>query len=325
MVWVTFDEIVDTTSSAVALSQLRHTVGGGALVVDRRGSPPLPEALATLPIVVVELCDGVDPDAYSNQSAGDVVLDSEADAAEVVAAIDQHPQAATALALLLRDSERRSIPDGIAAESATYSTLQAGPEFQSWLQQHRRKSRPPETQPPVRIERDEDVLRLVLQRSQVRNAFNAATREALLDGLLIAAAEPGVRVELRGDGPAFCAGGDLDEFGTADDPASAHLVRVARSAGYAIAAVADRVTAYLHGACIGAGIELPAFAGRVVAAPDATFALPEVGMGLIPGAGGTVSLPRRIGRQRTAWLAITGQRIDASTALAWRLIDTIDS
>jgi len=46
-------------------------------------------------------------------------------------------------------------------------------------------------------------------------------------------------------------------------------------------------------------------------------------MGLLPGAGGTVSLPRRIGRQRTAWLAFTGARIDAETALAWRLVDAL--
>ena len=46
-------------------------------------------------------------------------------------------------------------------------------------------------------------------------------------------------------------------------------------------------------------------------------------MGLLPGAGGTVSLPRRIGRQRTAWLALTGARLDAATALPWRLVDAI--
>ena len=55
---------------------------------------------------------------------------------------------------------------------------------------------------------------------------------------------------------------------------------------------------------------------RVAAAPDAFFQLPEVGMGLVPGAGGTVSLPRRIGRQRTAEMALSGKRIDAETALA---------
>jgi enoyl-CoA hydratase/carnithine racemase len=55
--------------------------------------------------------------------------------------------------------------------------------------------------------------------------------------------------------------------------------------------------------------------------PDACFSLPELAMGLVPGAGGTVSLPRRIGRHRTAWLALTGATIDAATALDWGLAD----
>jgi enoyl-CoA hydratase/carnithine racemase len=67
-----------------------------------------------------------------------------------------------------------------------------------------------------------------------------------------------------------------------------------------------------------------AFASTVVAEVDATFGLPEISMGLIPGAGGTVSIPRRIGRQRTLWLALTGARIDAVTALARGLVDALD-
>ena len=67
--------------------------------------------------------------------------------------------------------------------------------------------------------------------------------------------------------------------------------------GRLLAAVAERMRAEIHGACIGAGIELPAFVSRVTAHPAAWFQLPEVGMGLVPGAGGTVSLPRRIGRE----------------------------
>jgi enoyl-CoA hydratase/carnithine racemase len=68
---------------------------------------------------------------------------------------------------------------------------------------------------------------------------------------------------------------------------------------------------------------LPAFASHVSAAPGATFCLPEVGMGLIPGAGGTAGIPRRIGRHRTAWLALTGTRLDAATALDWGLVDEL--
>jgi enoyl-CoA hydratase/carnithine racemase len=61
-----------------------------------------------------------------------------------------------------------------------------------------------------------------------------------------------------------------------------------------------------------------------VAHPDTTFRLPEVAMGVVPGAGGTASIPRRIGRHRTAALALSGLLIDAPTALRWGLIDRID-
>ena len=79
----------------------------------------------------------------------------------------------------------------------------------------------------------------------------------------------------------------------------------------------------VHGACIGAGVELSAFARTVVADPTAFFRLPEVAMGLIPGAGGTVSLPRRIGRQRAAHLAISGNVLEVPTAEGWGLVDRV--
>jgi enoyl-CoA hydratase/carnithine racemase len=90
-----------------------------------------------------------------------------------------------------------------------------------------------------------------------------------------------------------------------------------------LSACAERVRARVHGACVGAGIELPAFAAHVSASADASFRLPEVSMGLVPGAGGTASLTRRIGRQRTAWMALSGEAVDAGTALAWGLVDEI--
>ena len=74
---------------------------------------------------------------------------------------------------------------------------------------------------------------------------------------------------------------------------------------------------------MGAGIELAAFATRVSAHPEASIALPELALGLIPGAGGTVSVTRRIGRQRCAQLALHGGPISAGTALEWGLIDEI--
>jgi enoyl-CoA hydratase/carnithine racemase len=227
--------------------------------------------------------------------------------------------------MLLRSSGSRSVADGLLAESAVYSMLQGGPELAAWRAHHPRRPRAPDQGPVVLVERDGPRLELRLHRPDRRNAVSAQVRDDLLEGLAVAALDPAVtEVHLRGDGPSFCSGGDLDEFGTFPDPATAHLVRVARSVGLAIHALADRVVAHLHGPCVGSGIELPAFAGRVLAAPDTTIHLPEVGLGLVPGAGGTVSLPRRIGRHRTALLALTGRRLDAPTALAWGLVDEVE-
>jgi enoyl-CoA hydratase/carnithine racemase len=153
--------------------------------------------------------------------------------------------------------------------------------------------------------------------------MDALMRDALVEALAIAEADPLLQVELRAEGPAFSAGGDLDEFGTATDVALAHLVRTLAGPGAAIDRISDRVTARVHGLCAGAGVEVPAFAGHVVADADAAFVLPELSMGLIPGAGGTVSIPRRIGRHRTLWLALSGTRIDAATSVDWGLVDAI--
>jgi enoyl-CoA hydratase/carnithine racemase len=302
---------------------LVDVLGGGAVVVDLgAGGPPHPRLRSLVAVLV-----GVGSDDHPHAAGFDVVVADEAGAAEVVAAVAANPIAATSCALLLRTSEELDVDGALVAESSTYSLLQAGPEHQAWL-----RGRAPRTRArddgdtPVSTQREGGRLRLTLQRPHVRNAFDAATRDALLAGLAVAAVDDSVdEVVVDGDGPGFCSGGDLDEFGTAADPATAHLVRLSRSVGRAVDQLRDRVTFVVHGACIGAGVELAAFAGRVVARPDATFRLPEVGMGLVPGAGGTVSIPRRIGRRPAGWLALTGATINAGTALDLGLVDTISS
>jgi enoyl-CoA hydratase/carnithine racemase len=176
----------------------------------------------------------------------------------------------------------------------------------------------------VRVTRAGDRLDLVLSRPHSRNALNRAMRDGLLEGLALAAADPSLAtVVLRGEGTSFCSGGDLDEFGTFSDPAAAHLVRLGTSIGRALLALGERLVVEVHGPCAGSGVELPAFAPRVLAHPDFTAALPEVGLGLIPGAGGTVSITRRVGRHRMVLLALSGARIDAATALRWGLVDEV--
>jgi hypothetical protein len=301
----------------------QHPPGGQpVVVVDLDGPEPvrpeeIAERVAAVPYVVVGL--GA---TESRPPFVDVVVTA-AELDSVLATIARAPIAATAYALLLRGSGRRPVAEGLIAESATYSMLQAGPEFATWRATRASRTRADDS-PVVLTDRRGDVLRVVLNRPGVRNALNTTMRDELVASLSIGLADPGVTtVLLEGAGPDFCSGGDLDEFGAREDPASAHLVRLAHSPALLLSRLAPRVTARLHGACFGSGIELPAFAGRVVAAPDTRIALPELGLGLIPGAGGTVSLPRRTGRHRTAWLGLSGAVIDAVTAMRWGLVDEI--
>ncbi len=301
---------------------------GAVLITMEEGLPGPPGSatgpLASLPFVVVgatrgvvdhrwlELCDVV-------VAEGDPALES------IEENLETCPIASPCLALLMRGQAGRSVDEGLVAESAVYSVLQSGPEFAGW-----RSRRPARTDvddgPRVRLQREGATLIVTLARSGRLNALDARMRDELIEGLAVAAADPGITaVALRGEGRAFCAGGDLDEFGTRSDPASAHIIRLERSVGRAVSRLSQQTTAYLHGACVGSGIELAAFANCVVAAPDTAIALPEIGLGLVPGAGGTVSLTRRIGRLRTAWLAFSGLTIDAATAHSWGLVDELEA
>jgi hypothetical protein len=233
------------------------------------------------------------------------------------------PLAALTYVWLLRQSTGLPVPAALTAESAAYSTLLGGPEFAGWLA-GRGPARPPDDRADrVQTRRSGEVLHVRLSRPARRNAVDAAMRDALLAALAPAQWDPALLVEISGDGPAFSAGGDLDEFGSAVDPASAHVLRLGASVAEVLDQLRDRVTVRVHGMCLGAGFELPCFAGRVLAAPDTRLGLPELSMGLIPGAGGTVSVVRRAGRWRAAWLGLTGTRLDARTALDWGLVDGI--
>ena len=242
------------------------------------------------------------------------------------AAVIRSPRAALACGRLLRQTERLGADEGLAAEAAVYSMLMSGPEFARWLAERGELPAPPvSAEPLVLLERVGGRLSIALNNPARRNAFSFAMREELLGALHVAELDPSVtEVRIHGCGPSFCSGGDLAEFGSATDPTAAYLVRLARAPWRIVDALADHVTIRVHGACIGAGLELAAFAGRVTASPDAFFALPEVGMGLVPGAGGTVSVPRRVGRWRAGWLSLTGQRLDAATALGWGLVDEVE-
>jgi enoyl-CoA hydratase/carnithine racemase len=259
-----------------------------------------------------------------------------------VVTVDSVPEALAKLTVRCRrwphasavcDDVLRAVdPDGptvssVVTESLAYSTLQAGPEFARWLDE-RGPARMPEIPEPVRAERDGDTLRIAFNRPQRHNAFSTDARAALLEALTVARLDPSVTgIVLSGNGPSFCSGGDLAEFGTFADPASAHLARTRHSPALALDALTARLgqscRAEVHGRVLGSGLEMAAFCGWVAARDDSAFGLPELSLGLIPGAGGTVSVTRRIGRWRTAYLVLSGHSVGTDTALAWGLVDAV--
>lgn len=332
---LTLREALRLLGSADAPERFSPLTGAPLLVVDlrreQRGGPRADFAATRAALVripapsVAWVTPRTTAEAKPLLAAFDAVVDSEEDARLLSGCVAHNPLAALALVQLLRHAEGLDIEAALVFESLVYSMLQSGPEFAAWLAS-RPARRPPAraTEPAVRIHRELDRLHLTLNRPAKCNAFSAEMRDLLCEGLGLAVADDSIEeVILSGEGESFCSGGDLDEFGSLPDPATAHAIRSTRNVARLLAACAERVRAHVHGDCIGAGVELPAFAARVVVEGDASFRLPELGMGLVPGAGGTVSLSRRIGRQRTAWLALTGARLDAETALGWGLVDEI--
>ncbi len=232
------------------------------------------------------------------------------------------PMAASVLIDLLRSIEGADIQQGLVAESLAYGVLQGSAEHAAWL-----ASRMPQAPLPpgtLHVNRDGDRLDICIDRPAARNAIDRQMRDDLRAAFDAAALDPEIsRVTLRATGKAFSVGAELAEFGTTRDPATAHAIRMATLPAHAIARCADRLDVHIQGACVGAGLEMAAFARGVTASRKAWFQLPELAMGLIPGAGGCVSVSRRIGWRRTALLVLSGKRIGAETALGWGLIDAI--
>ncbi|MCU1358774.1 MAG: hypothetical protein JWN99_63 [Ilumatobacteraceae bacterium] len=324
---MTFDELVARSDSGIGPGSFDES---RCVVVDLDGARPEdgrhPLRVGSWPVVLI----GVGPAQlhHSIGSSFDVVV--QADDPLLPAVLQhcaQHHRVAVTLAMLLRGSSTMAPIDALVAESIAYSMLQGGPDFASWS--HARAPRTGQVHDEtdvLRIERTDDGSTIVLNRPSRHNAMDRRLRRELHDALRAADIDGSPRIVLMGDGPSFSSGGDLDEFGSFTDPADAHLVRMTDHPATASLDIgAQRLHAFVHGACMGGGLELAAFCGHVTAAPGTRFRLPEIELGLIPGAGGTVSITRRIGRQRMALLALSAAEIDAATALDWGLVDAVSS
>lgn len=262
----------------------------------------------------------------------DVVAEDEAQLKQLLSGIDARPKASAILVQVTRVTSELPMNSALVVESLGYGTLQGGEEFLEWLAGFREQSPAAAdglkeeklSKETVVVDRRESRLQIRLNSPANRNALSAPMRDGLTEAFKLVAIDPSIEdAHVWGEGPCFSAGGDLTEFGSMRDLAEAHRIRQARMPARYLAQEAHRYTFHLHGACVGAGIEIPAFARHITATPDTFFQLPEIAMGLIPGAGGCVSIPRRIGRQRTNWLAMTGEKLDAEQALAWGLVDRL--
>jgi enoyl-CoA hydratase len=278
--------------------------------------------LRGLPCPVVALAPGSDCSAVL--SVCDARTSRPEEAALIARNCARTPLAALALVHVLRITEGQALEHALLAESFAYATLQAGPEFRKWRDAYQSPAGVPDEGPAVCVGRDLDALSIRLNRPHARNALNVAMRDALVEAFDLVSCDTTINTAtVSGLGRCYSVGGDLSEFGERPDAPSAHRIRSLRNPALSLIRCAQRVDFRVHGACIGSGMELPAFGRRIFARSDAYFQLPELSYGLIPGSGGCVSLPKRIGRQRTALLALTGRRLRAREALAWGLVDEL--
>lgn len=175
----------------------------------------------------------------------------------------------------------------------------------------------------IELERNGAVARLFLDRPRKANALDSALLERLADALESLAGDASLRVVvLGGNGNSFCGGADVGELERLDARSAREFILRVHRACAAARRLPVPVVARLHGAVIGAGLELAAACDLRLAAQGTRFAMPEVRLG-IPSVVEAALLPRLVGSGRAAWLVLTGEAIDAERACAWGLVETV--
>ena len=175
----------------------------------------------------------------------------------------------------------------------------------------------------VDVESEGGVTRIFLNRPEKVNALDSEHLEALLLALQRLAGNHEMRlVVLAGRGKAFCGGADVKELSALTAANAGGFVQKIHAVCDAIRKLPVPVVARLHGAVIGAGLEIAAACDLRIAAEGTRFAMPEVRLG-IPSVVEAALLPRLMGSGRAAWLVLTGEAIDARRAYEWGLIEQI--
>lgn len=166
-----------------------------------------------------------------------------------------------------------------------------------------------------------------LNRPDALNALNVQVGQQLMGAIERARVSGKKGLMLAASGKAFVAGADLKFF--VDHLAKGafepiyHFARVGHDVYRTLSGKRQPSIARVQGLCLGGGAELALACDFVVCSPRATFALPETGIGIVPGLGGTQRLPRRVGLPLAKWLIYTGETLDAATAKEIGLVDAV--
>jgi enoyl-CoA hydratase len=175
----------------------------------------------------------------------------------------------------------------------------------------------------VELKIEGGVARIFLNRNDKVNALDSQLLALLLQAIQKAGANGDTRaVLLGGHGRAFCGGADVDELSRLTEATAGAFVERIHRVCQAIRELAVPVVARLHGAVIGAGLEIAAACDLRVAAEGTKFSMPEVRLG-IPSVVEAALLPRLIGSGRAAWLVLTGEAIDARRAYELGLVEEL--
>ncbi len=179
----------------------------------------------------------------------------------------------------------------------------------------------------VIYEKESNIAFVTLNRPRALNAFSVQMRDDLYEILSAIKADDEVRVVLfKGAGDkAFCAGADLKEFLTAPSAAKARRIRAVRDLWRLFLSLPQPLIAILHGYVLGSGMEIALYCDLRIAASNVVFGLPEVGLGILPGAGGTQTLPRILGLSGSLDMLLTGRRLGSEEALSRGLVNQVVS
>jgi len=177
----------------------------------------------------------------------------------------------------------------------------------------------------IDYEKKGDIAYVTLDRPKALNAYNMKMRDELYQVLGSLKDDNEVRaVIFKGAGEkAFCAGADLTEFLTAPSPVVARQVRWERDVWGLFLSITKPIIVALHGYVLGDGVEIAMCCDIRIASDDARFGVPEPGLGIIPAAGGSQTLPRVIGRASTLDMLFTRRLVNADEALRMKLVNKV--